>query len=1050
MKHLTTLKRAFSLLCMLFVFQTTFAQVEITGRVVDEQGESLIGVAVMVEGGTQGTVSDIDGNFNLNVPSEESSIVISYIGYEAQTHGVGARTNFNIVLIEDSKTIDDVVVVGYGVQKKSHLTGSVSKYSNENMADMAVTSVDQALQGRIAGVNITNTTSEAGSSPQIRVRGMGSISASNEPLVVVDGYPSSDGLAMVDMNDVESVEVLKDAASAAIYGSRGANGVIIVTTKSGNVQKPKFSVKAYTGVKSAYALHDMMSTDEYLTMLYDEADKGGSSVGTQQRLWDSFGWEDTNWQELAMNDNARISSVSLGVSGGKGDTKYYLSSSYTSDDGIMLNSTYDKFNVRFKLDTKLSDAVSIGVNMAPTYSKKESNTAGFIDFVRTYSWMPLYHNEESAALTGKEVGDDVQGRDFNSCDFSYIDDDGVEQFVEGQSAWGTSNNNPYYKMMNDRRYYSTYALQTSAYLDIKFTDDLTFRTSNGFYVKKYGQERYHNANTSSEGDSNYALLYDQFMVDLLSENTLNYNKDFGKHSLSALVGYTANTTSYDYSQIYGTGFPTDLVPTLNAATSITLTDEDGDRVTYSEKEEEVLVSLLSRVSYSYDDKYLASVSLRADGSSKFGPDNQWGYFPSASIGWRVTEEPFMENVNFMNQLKLRASWGITGTNDIDNYAAYNTLSGSDYTFGASSSTVTAGLTNTSSTLGNTYISWEQTEEYNYGADMSFLGSRINFSVDYYYSITKSMLLEQPTVAYTGYTNYWNNIGRVRNKGFEFDISTYNIVTPNFQWNTNLNISFNDNRLIELGDSQTELLSYGERSEIYIAQVGGPSIQFYGYETDGIWLSQDQIDNSGLTFAVGNTPVAGTLKLVDQNGDGIINADDRTTLGTPFADYTWGLTNTFKYKNVDLSFQLYGSMGGQVMNGDVYYSEIKKFNTNFTTNRFISEEYPGDGKTPTFSTSGFTAWELTDYLIEDASYMTLRDLTVGYTFGKKVLEKIHLSKLRVYATGQNLFYLWSNDYTGINPEARKTDSEYSSSLVSGYQRGVYPISKTITFGAEVNF
>ncbi|MFR9627775.1 MAG: TonB-dependent receptor plug domain-containing protein, partial [Rikenellaceae bacterium] len=299
MKHLTTLKRAFSLLCMLFVFQTTFAQVEITGRVVDEQGESLIGVAVMVEGGTQGTVSDIDGNFNLNVPSEESSIVISYIGYEAQTHGVGARTNFNIVLVEDSKTIDDVVVVGYGVQKKSHLTGSVAKYSNENMADMAVTSVGQALQGRIAGVNITNTTSEAGSTPQIRVRGMGSISASNEPLVVVDGYPSSDGLAMVDMNDVESVEVLKDAASAAIYGSRGANGVIIVTTKSGNVQKPKFSVKAYTGVKSAYALHDMMSTDEYLTMLYDEADKGGSSVGTQQRLWDSFGWEDTNWQELA-------------------------------------------------------------------------------------------------------------------------------------------------------------------------------------------------------------------------------------------------------------------------------------------------------------------------------------------------------------------------------------------------------------------------------------------------------------------------------------------------------------------------------------------------------------------------------------------------------------------------------------------------------------------------------------------------------------------------------------------------------------------------------
>ncbi len=1067
MKHLATLKSIIFCALALLISQTSFAQIRTTGIVVDEQGETLIGVNVTVEGSTQGALTDLDGKFEISVPSQKSVIVVSYIGYQSQSFVVGARTTFDVVLVEDSQMIDDVVVVGYGVQKKSHLTGSVSKYSNENLADMAVTGVDQALQGRIAGVNITNTTSEAGSTPQIRVRGMGSISASNEPLIVVDGYPSSDGLTMVDMNDVESIEVLKDAASSAIYGSRGANGVILVTTKSGSPAQPKYAVKAYTGIKSAYQLHDMLSTSEYLDLLDYEYTQGGSSVGTQQELWrymlDQDGWEETNWQEMAMQDNATVNSVSFSVSGGKEDTKYYISSSYVSDDGIMINSHYDKFNVRMKIDTKLSDAVSVGVNIAPTYTKKESNTAGYIDFIRTYSWMPAYHTEASAALTGQEVGSASHGSHYGSCDFTYytqsLDEETGEivksedlTYYEGQSAWGTSNYNPYHKAMTDRRYYETYALQTSAYININITKDLIFRSSNGFYFKHYGQERYHDAESSAAGDTNYALLYSKMTLDLLSENTLNYVKDFGKHSITALIGYTANTTNYRTSQIYGTGFPTDLVPTLNAATSITITDEDGDRVTYSEEEEEILVSYLGRLTYSYDDKYLLSASARADGSSKFGPDNQWGYFPSASIGWRVSEEPFMKNQDVVNQFKIRASYGVTGTNDIDNYAAYNTLSGSDYTFASSSSTVTAGLANTSDVLGNTYISWEQTREYNYGVDLSFLGSRINVTADYYYSITQSMLLEQPALAITGYSNYWNNIGRVRNKGFEFDINTYNIDNKNFKWSTSLNLAFNDNRLLELSDTQTELLTYGERNEIYLARVGDEAIQFYGYQTDGIWTSDAEISEylETHTISVGQTPVPGTLKLVDTNGDKIIDADDRTTLGSTFADYTWGLTNTFKYKNVDFSFQIYGSMGGKVMNGDGYYSEVKKFDTAFTEGRYISETNVGDGQTPIYSTSGFTAWELTDYIVEDATYIKLSDVTLGYTFPKDQIRKIGLSKLRLYATGQNLLYWWTDDYTGINPESRKTDSQYSSPLVAGYQRGVYPISKTVTVGIDINF
>ncbi len=1042
MKHLATLKRIIGCIVLLLIAQTSFAQVKVTGTVVDGQGETLVGVSVIVEGTTLGIQTDLDGNFELNVPSQSSVLEFSYIGFTTQNVIVGARTNFNIVLAEDSQSIEDVVVVGYGVQKKSHLTGSVSQYDGEKLADMAVSTVDQALQGRIAGVSIQNTTSEVGVSPQIRVRGMGSVSADSEPLIVVDGFPSSDGLTMVDMNNVESIEVLKDAASAAIYGSRGANGVIIITTKSGNSSAPKYTFKSYTGVKSAYKLYDMLDHQEYVSLLDYEYSQGGSSVPTQQELWRTFDWEMTDWQDIGMNSSATTNSYSFSVSGGNGDTNYYVSTSYLNEDGIMIDNNFQKFNVMFKLNTKLSDNVKLDFSIAPTYTRTEDNVIGYIGYVRTYSWLPLYHNEGSAAVTGQEVGSDAHGYHFASCDFSYTDADGEYKEVTGQSAWSTTENNYYYREMKDDRFDKTYGVRTSAALDIQITDNLTFRTSNSFYYKYSTTERYHQAGTSSASDTNYSTYSGDQDINFLSESTLNYTNRIGKHEFSALAGWSwSQSQSYDLD-MEGTGFPTDLVPTLNAATSITTSD------TSTEASETALASALARLTYSYDDKYLLSASYRADASSKFGPDNQWGYFPSASIGWRVTEEPFMKGIDAINNLKVRASWGLTGNNDIDNYAAYNTISDSSYSFG-STGTVSAGLTNTSTTLGNTYISWEQTSEFNYGIDLSFLDSRINLTADYYYAVTESMLLEEPTLAITGATSYWNNVGRVRNKGFEFDINTYNIDRPNFTWTTNFNISFNDNKLIALGEGQEQILTEGERSEVYMAQVGDKSIQFYGYETDGVWLSDSDIADSGLTFSSISSPAAGTLKVVDQNGDGVIDANDRTVIGDPFADYTWGMTNMFRYKNFDFSFQLYGSMGGNVINGDANYSEIQKMSKFYTANQWISEDNVGDGMTPRYNASG-VGWMLTDYVVCDASFMTLRDVTLGYTFGKDVLNKIHLSKLRLYATAQNLLYIWADDYSGLNPEARRTSSEYDSPLVAGYQRGAYPVSKIITVGLEINF
>lgn len=1040
--------RAILLSLLMLISLSAVAQISVSGRIIDQQGEPLIGVNILVKGTTAGTLTNIDGEFTLEAPTASSELQISYLGYQTQNIKVGNGQLGVITLEEMAQNIDEVVVVGYGVQKKSHLTGAVSKYSDDNLGNQAISRLDQALQGKIAGVTINNVSSEAGSAPQVRVRGMGSISASNEPLVVVDGYPLSEGLSFIDMNDVESIEVLKDAASAAIYGSRGANGVILITTKSGNITKPKYSAKVYTGFKQAYKLHDLQDSHDYVRMLYKEQELGGTGPTVSEKAWLCID-NHTDWQREALRQVANITNAQVSISGGKKEAKYYISGSYTGDEGIMINSRYDKFNLRAKLNATLSKYVEVGINMAPSYTKREAPATNFIDFYRTYSWLPVRHTEATAALTGYEVGSYAHGRHFNNLDYTDLDGN-----IFTASPWGTNNNNPRCVMDNEHRYTQDYRLNTSAYININIVKGLTFRSQDGFYVQYRDNNTYHNQNAKSDGDANFALYTNRLQADILSENTLNYNATWGKHEFGAMAGFTFNKVWYNTAGIKGTSFPTDYIHTINAATEIVI-EEDGTRRTYTMKEEEMLLSALARINYSYGGRYLASVSFRADGSSKFGPDNQWGFFPSVSLGWRMSEEEWMKTVSCINQLKIRGSWGVTGNNDIVNYAAYDKLSSANYTFGTTN-TLYPGLANTSSVLGNTHISWEQTNEFDVGFDLSMFNTRLNLTVDYYYSITKSLLFQQPALSITGYTNYWNNIGKVRNQGVEIEINTYNIKTKKFEWQTQLNLSTNDNRLLSLGDGQERLLSYGERSEVYVAQVGGPSIQYYGYKTDGVWTSQAEIDaflagrDATDVFLVGKTVEPGTLKVVDYDGNGIIDAYDRQPLGNPFPTFTWGMTNTFTFYGVDISFMLQGVAGVTVLNGDGYYSETKKINKAYTNNRFISEQYPGDGKTPTFANGNGMPWELTDYLLQNASYAALKDVTVGYRFDKKQLRPVHLNTIRLYFSAQNLLYIWNKDYKGINPEARYTYNQYTSPLIDGYQRGGFPIQRTYTVGVEIGF
>jgi len=1016
--------------------------IQVTGTVVDDTGLPLIGVSVSVEGTSNGTLTDIDGNYKISVPDTRTSLKYSMIGFVPKNIKVGNQTVINVILQEDLQMLDEIVVVGYGVQKKSHLTGSITKVKTEGLEDIPVSRLDQALQGRVAGVQIQNITSEVGQAPQIRVRGMGSISADSGPLVIIDGFPVDEGLGIVSMNDVESIEVLKDAASAAIYGSRAANGVILVTTKSGTPDKPKYSLKTSWGTKSAYEKHPVMSAKEYYDMRVNEEKLKGTATFPANEFPFGIIQNHTDWQDEALR-TANIYNVQLGISGGSKNLTYYVSASYMNDQGIMLDNEFQKMNLRSKIEAKLSKKVKFGVNLAPTYTKRTRPSTNFIDFYRTPSWMPVRHTAETAALTGYEEGSYANGAHFNNITWTGIDPlTGEERSVKA-SPFTTANHNPRMILDNEKIYQRDYRLQGSVYLNVNIIDGLDFRTSNGIDLVYRDSDRYRNKDAKKDNETNRGLYQNRLFIDLLSENTLTYNTKINeKHDISGLLGFSAQRTTVKTAGILGVDFPTDYLHTLNQAGSILLY-EDGTRYTGTWKKPSSMASVFSRFTYSYDERYLLSLSIRTDGSSKFGKDNRWGWFPSASLGWRLSEEKFMKNVSWVDQFKLRASYGVTGTDNIPDFANMDLLQSANYILGTGNGNVSSGIANNSSSLGNPTLKWEQTNEFNVGLDLSVLNNRVGLIFDYYYSKTKSLLFEIPINSIAGYTSNWTNLGKIRNKGIEVELTTYNIQNKDFKWNTAFNLSANKNKVLDLG-GQKEIINKGERNEMYVTRVGLPAVQFWGYKTVGIWNSQAEIDNNPSNIS--DQP--GGLRVQNTNNDTSINEDDMVVIGDPFPEFTWGITNNLKYRDFDLSFLIQGVEGVDVWNGDEYYNETRKWNRNYVQNRWINEENPGDGKTPYFN-NGINHM-MTDVAIQDGSYIALRDITLGYTAPRKFAQKIGLSNLRIYTSVQNLGYWWRSGYKGINPESRITSGTYAAPLLSGYQRGGFPIQRTFSFGIDINF
>jgi TonB-linked SusC/RagA family outer membrane protein len=511
-----------------------------------------------------------------------------------------------------------------------------------------------------------------------------------------------------------------------------------------------------------------------------------------------------------------------------------------------------------------------------------------------------------------------------------------------------------------------------------------------------------------------------------------------------LAGFTSQKTTIKDEQTVGLDYPSDNITTLNTALQIDKANS------FNTRNQIGLLSYLGRVSYSYANKYLLSASFRADGSSYFAPGKKWGSFPSVSVGWVATEEKFLQNIDWLSKLKFRASYGATGNNRITDFAFVDLLYAANYPFGTGNGTTTSGQAPSTSILSNPDVTWERTFQYNFGMDLGLFRNRVNLSVDYYQSKTDQLLLQQSTMAFTGVPLSWNNIGSLQNRGLEIELSTTNMVSKNFKWTTAANIAFNKNKILELG-SEAFLLNQGERTEIYMNRVGDPLIQYFGYKTDGVWLSQAQINDAkakGLTSALSNFFVAGGLKLVDVNGDNVVDDKDRTVLGNPYPDFTYGLTNNFSYKSFDLGFTIQGVQGGTLINGDPNYNETKRYNRNYNANRWLSPMFTGDGKTP-YSTVGFNVM-LTDYVVEDASYYALREVILGYTLPQSVAKAAHISSLRLYFSAQNLYFHTAKSYRGINPEARFTTGPYATPLADGYQRGSFPMPKTILFGIDINF
>ena len=1032
------LKLKLTLLLILLVNTFFYAQDSYTlkGIVASKVDNSpLPGVTIRIAKTNTGSQTDFDGVYSIKVKVGDI-LEFSYLGYKAQTIIITNQKTLNVTMIEDNSVLDEIIIVGYGSQKKSHLTGAISKVKNEKLDQIAVARVDDALIGQVSGVNIQATNAEAGGAPTITIRGVGSINADSGPAVVVDGIiVSADFLGNLNMNDIESFEVLKDAASAAIYGSEGSNGVILITTKSGKEGKTSYSYETYTGFKNAHG------SDDYRKSVASWVQKEFASTGTisgeslyAQLLVETTG-VDRDWQDVFF-DGGTITSHSFAARGGSENTKFSSSLRYLSDEGVVLTDDYKLYTGSLKMDTKLGKKVKFGINVTPSYTKQRSLPTSIHNPIRQSPWLPIYHTAETLQFINRGSYPDVEIGDYfieNHLVNLDLDNDGI---TERPRTSGDSN--PYAQYVEREHFEYNTKLFGSSYFSVKILDGLTAKTSLGVTIEQRKRTRWdgtlHHAAGNSRAQYN---LQNRFRTRLISDNTLSYNKDFEKHEFDVLAGITIQQRKSEESQVTGNGYSNDLLKNLMGATAI---------AEYVETNSELRkLGFFGRINYAYDDKYLVSASFRRDGSSVFGVNSKWGNFPAISVGWNVAKEEFLRNSDVISNLKFRISYGFTGAenfnvgNDVVNSWPYLAL------LQNSNAVVEGNVVSGVSPLNiaNGLLQWEASEEFNPALDFGFFNNRISGTLDYYQRNSNQLLLFNPVSYVTGFTGGIVNLGEVQNRGWELELRTQNIIKEKFSWNTTLIASANQNELLSFGDSNNALIedTYGRNSQ-WINRVGQPISSFWGFVVDDKAYDETSyrttyVDNPWNRI---NGQAEDTI-VKDLNGDGIITDDDKTILGDPYPDLVYSFTNDFKFGDFDFSFMIQGSVGAQVNNiGDEYFY-------NWFGNRTRSggeAQAVLDGLVP--HESFIQAKVLTSEVIASADYFSLRNVSLGYNMPEKVTSKLGISGLRVYTTAQNLLYITAKDYHGFNPE----HVDGNNPRAYGSQRAGTPVFKTVTIGLNVNF
>jgi len=994
----------------------------------------IIGANIIVKGTARGTTTDFDGNYEIKAESGEI-LEFSYVGFATQTIIIGDQTTINASLSEDVSALDQVVVVAYGDQKQKNVTSALTKVSASDLKDVAVSRVEDALRGKVAGLRIQTVASEAGGDPKITLRGPGSITGSSSPLIVVDGIVlgnDADILGSIDNNNIESISVLKDASSVAIYGSRGANGVILVTLKKGVVGKTRFSYNTFTGVKYSnnnenfntsiaderarldglQGTVNAISTD---SENYDRVINDYNSAYAELEAMDfiaSLGGGERNWQDEVF-EGGIIKSHSLAVRGGTELTSYTASLGYLEDEGIALIDNFNKYNARIKVDSKSRNKkIKYGGNLRVNYNDQDRLPARFTDPLRQYGHLPLYLNEEhlkyitqsdpgDAGAQFENIGvgsygfsrafDHVFTRDPNNPRAIARDPNTGLPLVSPLTSGGltlstTKNVHPLVHFLERSRTKKKLSLNASSYIDVKVAKGLNFRQSFStvFRHNKVNEFDYLFGQENREQES-YRLERRDELNQYAFESILKYKRDFGKHNFNTILGFEFTQRDFYRQESEAVGFTDDFNNNIALA--------DGG-TTYTDNGNEKLVSYFGRVDYNYDEKYLLQLSARTDGSTRFGANTRFGFFPAASAGWILSSEDFLSESDFVTFLKLRASYGISGSNEIS-----RNIFESLYRFEETYSTISYnGLPGVKGvTLANANLGWEKLIEFNPGIDVTFGRNLISLSADYYTRTSEDLILFAPIPATYGADNWLQNIGEVKNEGVELELNSRVFANENSRLSLAGQFSLNRNTVQSLGANEQIIsrIDQDTRPTEFIATVGQPITSFYGwvYERE---VPLEWIDNPFNRF---NNDFA-RVYVKDLNNDGIIDDEDRTELGSPYPDFTWGFSSDYRYKNLDFSFQWEGSHGAEVRVADLdqlYYASESAVNP-------VSN----------FPDADLTVHRrFTDDHIQDASFVALRNLTLGYTFPESFISKNNMTTLRLYVTGENLLFFTAKGYEGFN-------------------------------------